>query len=556
MIFFTPAFLTGAILFATPPILNNGDKAIQGVLVASADISKMPYDEAFALLEEKAENFLNSQITIRTKDGYEIKVTPQQMGIDLNVEKTLANAYKHGRGPNLPVKLTEQVRALFFGIKEPMYVEIDKKHFSGFVTNTLAPIHRPAKNTTFKYNTDTEKFEQIEAIDGKIIDLPEFFDLAISRSQALSQEEIIVSQHNDLPLVKTEGILEAKNTAEDIIESGPYTIEALDKSWEVEKEDLASWISFIPIRDTSEQKHALSAVISSKYIEDYLLQFVPGLQIEPVNAKFNLNNGKVEAFSLAKEGKALDVAESARIVKESIENGNPVSILAFNDILPEITSENIDNLGINTLIGKGESDYAGSPNNRIHNIKVGFDKYQGILIAPGEEFSFNQNLGPVNAASGYLPELVILQDRTVPQYGGGLCQVSTTLFRAAVNAGLEITQRSAHSFVVQYYGTPGFDATIYPPNPDLKFKNNTPGYMLIQYKITGTKLTFELYGQDDGRRVEIDGPHIYDRQANGAMKAWVKQTVYDKNDNVMEEQTFYSNYKSPSLYPVNRNPLE
>jgi len=213
-------------------------------------------------------------------------------------------------------------------------------------------------------------------------------------------------------------------------------------------------------------------------------------------------------------------------------------------------------LGITALIGSGETNFAGSPASRIHNIRVGSNKFQGTLIAPGEEFSFNTLLGEVTAKEGYLPELVIKKGETVPEYGGGLCQVSTTFFRAAVRSGLEITQRYNHSYPVVYYGIPGFDATIYPPSPDLRFLNNTENHILIQYRIEGTKLAWDIYGTDDGRTVELDGPHVYDKKPDGSMKAWLTQKLFDEGGELAYEKTFYSNYKSPELYPINRNPLE
>ena len=196
----------------------------------------------------------------------------------------------------------------------------------------------------------------------------------------------------------------------------------------------------------------------------------------------------------------------------------------------------------------GESDCVGSPKNRKINIAVGAKRYNGLLISPGSEFSFNQYLGPINKAAGFLPELVIKNNVTTPEYGGGLCQVSTTAFRAALNAGLEITDRRNHAYAVSYYGTPGLDATIYPPSTDLKFKNNTPSYILIQTRIEGTKLFFEFWGTDDGREVAVDEPVVYGKQANGAVKAYVKQKV-TMGDETLVDDTFYSRYKSPKLFP-------
>ena len=176
-------------------------------------------------------------------------------------------------------------------------------------------------------------------------------------------------------------------------------------------------------------------------------------------------------------------------------------------------------------------------------------------MKPGEEFSFNTRLGEVGPQEGYLPELVIKQNKTVPEYGGGLCQVSTTFFRAAILAGLEITERFPHAFAVKYYSPQGFDATIYPPHPDLRFKNDTPAHILVQTRIEKTKLYFELYGTNDGRTVKLDGPYQYDQKSDGSMKAKLTYTV-TRDNQVLREKTFHSNYKSPLLYPVQRNPLE
>ena len=152
--------------------------------------------------------------------------------------------------------------------------------------------------------------------------------------------------------------------------------------------------------------------------------------------------------------------------------------------------------------------------------------------------------------------MVIKKDKTVPEYGGGLCQVSTTAFRAAINTGLEITRRTAHAFPVVYYDPQGFDATIYPPWPDLRFINNTPSYVLVQTKINDYDLIFEFYGTNDGRKIEIDGPLQYDIKEDGSMKAKLFQKVYDKKNNLIIDKTFYSDYKSPDLYPIEKNPLE
>jgi len=118
-------------------------------------------------------------------------------------------------------------------------------------------------------------------------------------------------------------------------------------------------------------------------------------------------------------------------------------------------------------------------------------------------------IGNVDAEAGYKEELVIKGDRTVPEFGGGLCQIATTVFRATLDAGLPVLVRQNHSYRVPYYEPPiGIDATIYSPNPDFKFSNDTPGAILIQARIEGDNLIFEFWGTKDGRVIERTDPVV------------------------------------------------
>jgi vancomycin resistance protein YoaR len=174
------------------------------------------------------------------------------------------------------------------------------------------------------------------------------------------------------------------------------------------------------------------------------------------------------------------------------------------------------------------------------------------MIKPGEEFSFNKFLGEVDGVNGFLPELVIKAEGIVPEFGGGLCQVSSTAFRAAMNGGLPITERRNHSFAVVYYAPQGTDATIYPGYTDLRFMNNLPSNLLVWTRIEGSKLYFEYYGTKDNRTVAFEGPYQYDKKTDGSMKAtWTRHvTLRDETTT----QTFQSNYVSPLLFQPKPKP--
>lgn len=293
--------------------------------------------------------------------------------------------------------------------------------------------------------------------------------------------------------------------------------------------------------------------ISSKF-NDYLIRLAAATNIEPVDAKFEFGgDNKAAVFSQSIQGKRLNITNSATAIVNALRENKPSAQLSVDTIEPEITLEKVNDLGIETLLARGESDFHGSTNARIHNIKTGASRFNGAIIKPGEEFSFNNILGSVDEKTGYQPELVIKGGQTIPEYGGGLCQLSTTVFRAAILAGLPITERRPHSFPVKYYNPQGFDATIYPGVSDLQFLNDTGGHILIQTRIEGTKLFVELYGSSDGRQVAVDGPHQYDQKANGAMKAYFVRTISHANGERKEER-FDSNYQPP--FARARNPLE
>lgn len=178
---------------------------------------------------------------------------------------------------------------------------------------------------------------------------------------------------------------------------------------------------------------------------------------------------------------------------------------------PVTISKELQEIGIKELLGTGHTTFYGSTNNRIHNVNTGLDRFSGVLIKPDEEFSFNETLGRVDNTTGYRKELVITAKGTIPEYGGGLCQVSTTAYRAAMFTGLPITSRRPHSYAVSYYSQLlgyGLDATIYLGGQDLKFTNDTGQHILIHSYSEGKHAYFKFYGTSDGRSVELDGPYL------------------------------------------------
>lgn len=271
-------------------------------------------------------------------------------------------------------------------------------------------------------------------------------------------------------------------------------------------------------------------------------------------------------------GRQVDLDAAVRLTLQAIEQGVYDIHLPIIEQQPQITvnDRELRSAGISEVISIGESNFKGSPNNRRHNIATGLAKFNGHIVPQGSIFSFNEVLGPVTAQTGYKPELVILGEKTLPEYGGGLCQVSTTAYRGVWEYGFPIPDRRNHSFAVSYYSPQGTDATIYPPHTDMKFLNDSSGDILIQTYMDGDRAYYIYYGTRDDREAELAGPFVWNRRApppdrieyttalppgatkvlgkavSGMQSAWFRVIRRDTDDEVIEP--FYSFYEARPNY--------
>ncbi len=254
-------------------------------------------------------------------------------------------------------------------------------------------------------------------------------------------------------------------------------------------------------------------------LNDIVYKIAKDLNRIPQDPKFQFDGKRVTEFAPALEGIEVDAGKLRETLNSRLEfiEQNSDKIVAFEVPVkrtdPNISTEEVNNLGIKELIGRGISTYYHSIPGRIFNVNLAASRINGTLVSPGETFSFNQTLGDVSKETGYKEAYVISQGKTILGDGGGVCQVSTTLFRAVLNAGLPVTDRTAHAYRVGYYeqnSPPGIDATVYGPRPDFKFTNDTDSHILIVAKNNpkNFSLVFELYGTSDGRTASISKPVV------------------------------------------------
>lgn len=301
------------------------------------------------------------------------------------------------------------------------------------------------------------------------------------------------------------------------------------------------------------------------------------VDIPAIDALFQFQNGRVTSFRPSATGRRLNRDEAnARITQafytaERTGQEQMTILMPIEIVQPTVATDQANTFGIKELIGSGYSQFAGSAAGRIHNIALAAGRLNGVLIKPGEIFSFNDTVGDISAATGYQSAYIIKEGHTVLGDGGGVCQVSTTLFRAALDAGLPIVERHAHAYRVHYYEEggykPGLDATVYDPTYDLKFKNDTPTPILIQTSadVVNLSLTFNLYGLRDGRKAQIMNQKLWDvtqpppdlyqddpTLPRGTVKqvdfsAWGAKASFDylvtRNNEILQKETFISAYR-------------
>lgn len=244
----------------------------------------------------------------------------------------------------------------------------------------------------------------------------------------------------------------------------------------------------------------------------YLDSIAAQLEQRPRDARlrFNPNTGAVTVLAPSSAGRALDVEASIAAIQSAVASGSTDAQLVVNSVAPAIDMNRIAEMGIRELVASGTTYFGGSSASRIRNVEVAAEQFEGVVIPPNGIFSFNQIVRDVSSANGFEDSLVIWGDRTAVGVGGGVCQVSTTVFRAAYEGGFPIVERYNHGYVVDWYGEPGMDATIFTPTVDFRFRNDTGAYLLIDPVVDSVNgvITFNFYGTRPDRVVTVSKPEI------------------------------------------------
>lgn len=314
----------------------------------------------------------------------------------------------------------------------------------------------------------------------------------------------------DPPKITTAKVLTAKAALEEVSKE-PLKLVFEQKEWTIDAKQL---LTLLNLTGGSSATEGTDSLLDRDQTFFYLKKIAAEVDQEVQEGlfEFNPNTKRVTAFKPSQQGQKLDAQKAVNLISDTLANPSAKVVnLPVEIIKPKIATSDVNSLGIKELVGRGVSNFAGSIPNRIYNINLAASRINGVLIAPNQIFSFNQTVGDITEATGFKKAYVIKEGRTVLDDGGGVCQVSTTIFRAVLNAGLPVVKRTAHAYRVSYYEQdfpPGLDATVFYPSVDFQFKNDTESHLLIQAYTVGTTLYVDLYGTSDGRAVNLTKPSV------------------------------------------------
>lgn len=462
------------------------------------------------LTKEQAFNLLQSQLNQRiqqplnlTYDNQNYVLNFSPTDIEVNYMNTVQQTFSKGHEGSWFVRLQDQFQLLIHRqvVQPQITVNIEKQ---------LALIEKKLNEVPQDATVWLDENNQVHLTpgqSGKVLHTQQF-------KEDLTTYLLGGNQPHTIPITVIEPTFSEKEAAVakkalEFVQQSPVELTYEQLKWTIDVPTLYYLLN-LGLDETS----LLDQKKLSSYVQDLATKI--DVQVQEPLFKFDQTNQRVTAFRPAQEGKAVNVEQTMDLITQTIEQQNTKTItLPVMVVQPKIQTAEINNLGIKDLLGRGISYFSGSIENRIFNINHTAAKINGILIPPGEVFSFNRTVGDISAATGFKQAYVIKSGRTVLDDGGGVCQDSTTLFRAALNAGLPIVERTAHAYRVSYYEQggfgPGLDATIFHPTVDFKFKNDTVNYILIQAYTQGTTLYIDLYGTSDGRVAQVTKPTITDQ---------------------------------------------
>lgn len=486
-------------------------RTLPNTYVGSIPVGGLTYKDAEQVLHDSYQSLAKRQLTIIV-DSKPYPIDFLEAGISFDFDRVMHDLQTHTPHDVWPALLWPRHITHGMVVDKAMLIHALQKNIPDIAVlprNAEVSIAHDAKGKSYFVVSPAEMHTTI--------DFEQVNTMVFAMLQRGDLLPIVASTYMGTPAITEEKAYQAVAEAEQWLKNKvvlQYTHQAKRFSTEIVPAKDWQWIKFVPAKDQ------LQVQLAKDKWEDLLnKKAVPVIEQTKLDATVAMpENGKryAQVSGQVRDGYHIDRDQSLQLVvnalSSTVSTSIPVNLVVDYQPGQFISSDGRD-LGLKDLLGTGYSRFIGSSKARIFNVSKGLGLVNNVILAPGEKLSFNSLLGNVSVAAGWKEELVIKEGgkKTVPEAGGGLCQVSTTTYRALIEAGLDVLERRAHSYLVSYYvgdddPRSGIDATIYPGSQDLVFKNDTSNYILFQTDITETEAFVRIYGTSDGRAVRLEGP--------------------------------------------------
>ncbi|MEI6044317.1 MAG: VanW family protein [Chloroflexota bacterium] len=481
------------------------DKIEPGVSVSGVYVGEMTREQARQIMQNRLTNYSQRPVLLAFQDKT-WQPTLEQLGISINLDVTLNQAFAVGKvgglieGSRLYKMMNPQAHNL------PLELQMDENKLKGYLSDVSDRIRKEVIEPNLEIKN--AQINTTNGADGFNVDFEVTYD-AIKRSLVMLQpaSQNLLTVHNVPPVISQQELTDFKTQLEPLL-SGPLTFKWKEKTWVLDQKAIAKMIEVKRTTDPKQPRH-FSANVDTTQIEKFVTGLSKEVNQEPKDAKITWENNQIVVKEPSATGQYLVVDKTVDQAIKLVNNPTQRTLDLLVDIRePQVDSNKLEALGLKEMIGEGVSGFAGSALERATNITVGAKYLNGALIKPHTVFSFLGQIGEISEKRGYMKGYAIIADQTVPDVGGGICQVATTTFRAAFYAGTPIVERNAHLYRVSWYeelGEPvGFDAAVYEPGVDMKFENNTDNWMAISAFVKSGKLYVQVWGtKTPGQTVEL-----------------------------------------------------
>jgi vancomycin resistance protein YoaR len=481
------------------------------ISVRGVPVGGLTPDAARRAIERRYGAFLYSPVSLSYGD-LRLRPSAEEIGVSLDIDGAVAQALTIGRGDARTDNLRTTAAVWDQGVDLPLRLLIDQAAMQRYLLGVAAAIEAPPADADVTLaGADVQVRPEARGVqvlvDATMAEIT-------ATAQSLEPQPVALRTRALEPRVRDADIAPAVARLHTLLD-GPVRLESPQSNcapgcrWEWPVTQIAGWLS---LRHTTgaDGRPSVAVGVDQAAIRSALLPVAAALREDGTLPRVGWNDGALSIIAPGGAGRGLDASQALAQINAALAGGQRAIRLPLVALPPPVSETNLASLGITAQVGLGVSSFSKSEQYRITNIRAGARQMNGILIPPGGSFSFNDNLGAVTPENGFVEGYAIIQNRTQKEWGGGLCQVSTTVFRAAFWGGLPITERHEHSFRIGWYEElgepPGLDAAIFTGVQDLRFTNDTGGWLLMQSAVDldRQRLSIAIYGAPTDRSVAMD----------------------------------------------------